>query len=171
MFGSLDDFDALPPTHREQICFLDKTAQKYIFKFIDNAGLLTGGGWDPFAKGNFKVVEEYQGCYRGEECQHSLRKWLYRRELPFSNEVFLLSSAEDSLLTTWKMVVKYSHLFLGFSDTMVFDRTLNWCLFYYHESQMFFGRDNTYDVSPHEKEMEALNEKKRLYPRFRHPYM
>ncbi len=151
--------------------FLDAHATKFLFRFIENAGLLTGGGWDPFARGNFAQVEEYKDLYQSEESQQDLKKWLYRRAIPFRNWVFVLTGGGEALMMTWKMVLKYSHLIFPFDDTMVFDRTLNWCLFYYHEDLMFFGRNNVYDTSADELEMQRLNERKKKYPAFRHPYL
>jgi hypothetical protein len=170
VFGSLADFEAFPETHKQQILFLGKDARRYLIDFLHNAGLITGGGWAPFSKGNFAIVEEYKGHYFDEE-NSQLKKWLYRRGIPFRSWVFLLSNSDVGLMITWKMVVKYAHLLLGFDDTIVFDRTLNWCLSYYHENDMFFGKNNTYDTTEDEAEMQRLNERKQKFPMFRHPYL
>ena len=171
VFGNAAEFATLPPTHRDQIFFLDKEATRFIHRFVENAGLLTGGGWDPFGKGNFAQVEECYHLYQEDESRQKLKKWLYRRGIPFSTPVFLLTYHEQAVYTTWKMIVKYSDHIFPFDDTMVFDKTLNWCLFYYHENRMFFGKNNTYDTSEAESEMIALNERKKKYPQFRHPYL
>ena len=78
---------------------------------------------------------------------------------------------EDSFIyTTWKMVVKYSpDIFFG-NDVIVFDKTLNWCLFYFHHDHLFFGRDNVYDSSEDDERMAGLNEMKKMYPHFKFPY-
>jgi len=34
IFGSAADFDALPETHKEQILFLNKVAEKYLYEFV-----------------------------------------------------------------------------------------------------------------------------------------
>jgi hypothetical protein len=44
-------------------------------------------------------------------------------------------------------------------------------LFFYHEDQLFFGSGPVYDATNDEKKMEELNERKKNYPQFRHPYL
>ena len=171
VFGNAAEFAALPPTHQEQIIFLDKKATKFIYSFVENAGLITGGGWDPFGKGNFAVVEECDHLFQNDESRRLLKKWLYRRGIPFSSWVFLLTCHDQVIYATWKMVIKYSHDIFPVDDTIVFDKTLNWCLLYYHENQMFFGKNNVYDTAADEMKMVTLNERKKKYPKFRHPYL
>ena len=172
LFGSAQEFDNLPETHREQILFLDKAASKYIYEFSSDAHLMTGGLWDPFAKGNFKQVEEFSNFSRTPESNERLKKWLFNRGIPFPTWVFvLLNGNEGPLLMTWKMLIKYSDCLFIMDDVMVFDNTLNWCLFFFHEDKMFFGKDNIYDATEDLKRMEELNERKRKYPDFKHPYL
>ena len=172
IFGSIADFDALPETHKAQILFLDKAAEKYIYEFVNRAGLLTGGGWAPFEKGNFKIVEEYGDVVDLQINIPLLKKWLYNRGIPFRNWVFVLcDSNPQPLLMTWKMFIKYAFDIFIIGDTVLFDQTLNWCLFNYHEGQLFFGKNNVYDPSDDEVYMKELNERKKKYPQFKHPYL
>lgn len=170
--GTAKEFDELPETHQEQILFLDKAAEKYIFDFASAANIITGGFWDPFAKGNFKTVEEYDHFYGIQASKQELKKWLFNRGIPFSTWVFvLMDSNEPPMLMTWKMMVKYvEHIFYG-EEVIVFDHTLNWCLVYFHENQMFFGKDKYYDPAEIEQEMQELNERKKNYPQFKHPFL
>ena len=171
IFGNAAQFDALPEATKDQVFFLSQEATDYLFDYVHIVQLITGGGWDPFAKGNFKTVETFHAFYGDEEGRQLLKKWLYRRGLPFSNRVFLLqNSNESAILTTWKMLLRYAPFIFPGDDVLVFDKTLNWCLFYYHENKLFFGKDNVYDSSEDEKKMEALNERKKKFPQFRHPY-
>jgi hypothetical protein len=101
-----------------------------------------------------------------------MKKWLYNRGLAFQSEVFVLSNSKDqAMFTNWKMVLRYAQDIFGFDDTAVFDHTMEWCLFYYHEDQMFFGKGRFYDPAEEEEKMKALNERKARYPQFRHPYL
>ena len=101
-----------------------------------------------------------------------LKKWLYKRGISFGTWVFVLENSNDqAILTTWKMVVKYSSELFIMPDMMVFDRTLNWCLFYFHEGKLFFGKDNIYDATDDYKTMEEHNERKKNFPQFKHPYL
>lgn len=172
-FGNKENFEALPPTHQAQIFFLDETARTYLFSFTGpSANLITGGSWDPFARGNFRTVEECEALAGTDESNAALKKWLHSRGLPFATWVFVLSEDyHEPLLTTWKMVVKYAPLLFFGGDVMVFDSTQNWCLFYFHENRLFFGRDSQYNPAQTDAEMEALNERKKKYPQFRHPYL
>lgn len=173
LFGTAKEFDALPGTHKEQILFLDPAASNYLYSFSGPAAnLMTGDLWDPFAKGNFQIREEFTDFRRNEESSQHLKKWLYQRGIPFATWVFVLpNGSNEPVLTTWKIVVKYApDLFLA-DDVMVFDRTLNWCLFFFHEDKLFFGKDNCYDPAEEEQRMKALNERKQKYPQFPHPYL
>ena len=172
IFGSEADFDALPETHKAQILFLDKTAEKYLYEFVENARLLSNGGWAPFDKGIFKTVEQYSHVVDLHDNIPLLKKWLYNRGIPFRNWVFVLcDSNPQPLLMTWKMFIKYAFDIFLVGDTMVFDQTINWCLFNYHEGQLFYAKDNIYDPSANELYMEYLNEKKKNYPQFKHPFL
>jgi len=172
LFGSAEEFDNLPETHREQILFLDEGAGKYIFEFSSASHLTTGGMWDPFAKGNFKTVEKFTDFSRTPESDQKLKKWLYSRGISFPSWVYVLfNSNEGPILMTWKMLIKYSADIFRMDDVMVFDNTLNWCLFFFHEDQLFFGKDNIYDPAEDNKRMEELNERKKKFPPFKHPYL
>jgi len=173
VFGSAEEFDALPETYKDQIIFLNKDAEKYLYEFVEHAGLLTGGGWDPFAKGNFKTVEEFEHAVGNLDNNQLLKKWLFNRGIPFRTWVFVLFDGGNTqpLLITWKLFIKYANDIFGTGDVMVFDQTINWCLFNYHEGQLFFGKDNIYDAVADEQKMMELNERKKKFPQFRHPYL
>lgn len=172
IFGNAAQFDALPEATKDQVFFLSPEATDYLFDYIHIVQLITGGGWDPFAKGNFKTVETFHAFYGENKSRELLKKWLYHRGLPFSTMVFLLqNSNEPAILTSWKMILRYAPFIFPGDDVLVFDKTLNWCLFYYHENELFFGKDNVYDPAEDEKKMEALNERKKKFPQFRHPYL
>lgn len=172
IFGSVADFDALPETHRAQILFLDKKAEKFLYEYVENAQMLSNGGWAPFEKGIFKTVNQYEHAVDLHENNPLLKKWLYSKGIPFSNEVFVLcDSNPQALLMTWKMLIKYAFDIFLIGDTMIFDRTINWAVFNYHEGQLFFAKDNVYDPSGNELYMQYLNEKKIKYPQFKHPYL
>lgn len=171
LLGTEAEFDALPPTHQAQVLFLDPQASAYIHQFLDAAGLVTGGLWEPFAQGNFRDVATFSDFRRTDESRQALKKWLYRRGLPFGTWVFVLSNNDHPLLMTWKMLIKYADRMFTIDDVVVFDPTQLWCLVFFHEDQLFFGKDKVYDPAGDEARMRALNEKKRRFPHFRHPYL
>jgi hypothetical protein len=170
-FGNAAEFATLPDETKDQVYFLNSEATDYLFDLIHSAALVTGGGWDPFAKGNFKNVEQSNGFPTDDEGRQAMKKWLYHRGIPFSDQVFLLEQSRHAIATTWKMLIRYSPFIFPGGDVVVFDRTLNWCLFYYHENEFFFGRNRQYDSSADEIRMQELNERKKKFPGFRHPYL
>lgn len=171
IFGKAGDFDALPQATRDQAFFLNKPATDGLIELAHAARLVTDGGWDPFSGSNFKTVETFNDFSSTDESRQHLKKWLYQRGIAFSNWVFLLQNTEPGIMITWKLVLRYSPFIFPGDDVMIFDRTLNWCLFYYHEDTMFFGRDISFDPSEDEKKMQELNERKKKFPSFRHPYL
>lgn len=167
LFGSREDFDALPQEHKDQILFLDKKADHFIYTYAASADLVSDDPSNPFSRNNFKVVEEFEELAN----EPKLKKWLYKRGIPFKTWVFVLPTYNDyPVFTTWKMVLKYNETIFLSSDVLIFDKTINWCLFYFHHDHLFFARDNIYDPSERYKKMEQLNEVKRKYPNLKFPY-
>lgn len=172
VFGTATTFDELPETHKAQILFLNKEASDFLYSYSSSAHIITGGIWNPFEKRNFKDVDTFDDFTGSERNEHALKKWMYKRAIPFSSWVFLLEDGNNqALLLTWKMVVKYAPQLFVMSDMIVFDATVNWCLVYFHEGKLFFGKHNVYNTDEDDKKMEALNEQKKKYPQFRHPYL
>lgn len=171
VFGNAETFEALPKETRDQVIFLDKEASAFVSDYFSIARLLTDGGWDPFSGGNFKSVDKCYEFFQDDESRQKLKKWLYQRGIPFKNWVFILQNSEEVVMCTWKMAIKFSgDIFYG-DDVAIFDRTLNWCLFYYHDDVMFFGKDRIVDSSDDERMMKELNERKQKFPKFRHPFL
>lgn len=170
IFGNAAEFEALPDETKDQVFFLNKEATSYLLDLLHSARLVTEGGWNPF-KDNFKTVETFDKFYNTDESRQLLKKWLYQRGIPFSNQVFLLETNDNAVVATWKMIIRHSPFIFPGDDAVVFDKSLNWCLFFYHENIMFFGRDRIYDPAEDEKRMLELNERKKKYPGFRHPYL
>ena len=168
VFGSAHDFESLPQTHQDQIFFLNKEANDYLYEFLEYTKLLTGPIWNPFEKKNFKTIEEIS--LPDEE--EVLKKWLYQRGIPFQNWVFLLPNhSKDPIYLTWKMVIKYSHRIFWGSDLLIFDKSANWCLFFFHEDYLFFGKENLFDPEIGYEQMRALYRKKEQFPGFNHPLL
>ena len=171
MFGSPEDFDNIPDVHKEQILFIDKEATKFIYEYCSSAKLIADDLWKPFSNDNFKSIEEYSNFSETVDRKQELKKWLFNRGIEFKKWLFVLPNYNEyPVLTTWKMVVKYSDDLFQSDDITIFDRTLNWCLFYFHPGKLTFGKDNIYDPTNDYKKMEALNEVKKKYPQFKFPY-
>jgi hypothetical protein len=172
IIGTAKEFDTLPETHQAQLLFLNEAASKFLYKFLSDAHLITSGFWAPFEKGNFKTVEEFSQLNRTDESKQLVKKWLYQRGIAFGNWVYVLQNGpEPAMLMTWKMVIKYSADLFIHHDVVIFDQTTNWCLVFFHEDKLFFGKDNIYDTTEDDKRMEELNERKKKFPDFKHPYL
>lgn len=163
LFGDPDDFDKMPQEHKDQIIFLNTEANKYLHQFMKFAKLVHNND-NPFGKNNFKYVSNFAVT----DDEKSLKKWLYNREIPFHTKVFLCE--HTFVYTTWKIVVKYSSDIFHGHDVIVFDKTLNWCLFYFHHDHIFFGKDNIYDWKEDEEQIAVINKLKKQYPHFKFPY-
>ena len=97
----------------------------------------------PFTPGWFTEVASLQiGIRDDPEQTRRVRKWLYQRGIPFGHRVYLSWSSTEGAITTWKMVVKYwDELWHPIADDLaVFDGSLSWALFLWHEGEAFFAR-------------------------------
>jgi hypothetical protein len=123
----------------------------------------------PFRPRYFKQREHLRR-YSDQE----LKKWLYRRGIPFGKYVLLyvdaMSTSRQAVLLTWKMVVKYAAGLFGPQDQLLFDQTLNWGLFYDHGAGFSFGRDKVLDNEGEYQKMAELAELKKKYPFIKTPY-
>lgn len=137
-----EEYNVLPTEHLEQLKPLDKEAAKFLDKFIANTNLHDDV---PFKKGFFKTEEWIEYKIDGEE---EIKKWLYQRGFPFDKKVFLSWGSESAMIAPWKLVVKYfDDFFYGMSDDLtLFDETLNWAILFFHESQVYFGTNEKYEI-------------------------
>ena len=165
-FGSPDDFDALSKEHKDQIKFLSKEASDFLYQFFSASKLHTGPVWDPFQKGNFKHVDQISL----DQEESIIKKWLYNRGIPFSKWVYVLPGFQDTpAMMTWKIVVKYCTTLFFRDDIVIFDKTNQWCLSYWHEDVMFFGKINTVNPEVGYQEMKLMNQKEQQYPGYKNP--
>jgi len=165
-FGDKEDFAALSDEFKDQLFFLDKEARDFLYRYFEASSFHTGPMWEPFAKQNFKYTEQISV----DSDLISIKKWLYNRGIPFSTWVFMLPGfSGHPMMMTWKMVVKHcDDLFFG-NDLIFFDETNQWCLTYWHEDELFFGKINTSDPEIGYQRVAALNELEKKFPGFKHP--
>jgi hypothetical protein len=170
LLGDAADFDQLPPLHKQQIHFLNPAASTYMYELLGASYLLTGGPWHPFAADNFKTVDRFDMPATPDSTQ-LLKKWLFNRGIAFQATVYMLPMFDDGpLVTNWKMLIKYSADFFSRDNVVVFDNSLNWCLYYHHDNYLLFGKGNMYDASKDLKMMEDAIEKKKKFPGYKPPY-
>ncbi len=147
-----DDKNNLAPSaeHRDQVIALDPAAAKFLWNFERDMKIST---FYPDVQKYFRDVEEFSF---GENMESEVKKWLYHRGIPFSNKVFLSIQPDSAFILTWKMVIHYSaDLFFG-NDLVVWDRTINWGLYYDHNDLFTFGRNRIYDGQEEKLKYNAL---------------
>lgn len=58
------------------------------------------------------------------------------------------------------MLIKYWEGLFFADDLLIFDESLNWGLFYFHENKLYFGTDKIYDQEFEYEKTRELNELK-----------
>jgi hypothetical protein len=176
VFGAPEDFNTMPKVHRDQVIFLDKEAGDFLANYLKASRMYypphsppnepseESSHW-PFRFNYFKTIEKLM--YPEAD---KLKKWLFNRGIPFRAEVFVLADDGPEIITTWKMIVKYAPVLFWRGDVEVFDKTLNWGLYFFHEDAIFFGKDNINSGEIDQKSMAEINEAKRLFPDASFPY-
>lgn len=158
---SPEEASKIPQEHEDQIFFLNKEASEFVKNYINSSKMITGPLWKPFNERYFKKIEEFEVT---ETCENEIKKWLYSKTIHFDKFVFIDSKGiEQSVTMTWKMVIKYWKELFFADDLIIFDETLNWGLFYFHEDRLYFGSNKIYDKEfEYEKTIE-LNELKEKF--------
>jgi len=67
------------------------------------------------------------------------------------------------------MVIKNCETLFFADDVVIFDESNQWCLSYWHEEHIFFGKINTTDPDLGYKDVEKMNELESKYPGYKHP--
>ncbi|MCL9810096.1 hypothetical protein [Flavobacterium luminosum] len=159
---SPEEANEIPLEHKDQIFFLNKEASEFVKNYINSSKMVTGPLWKPFNERYFKTIEEFEVT---ESCETEIKKWLYNKPILFDKYVFIESDRSGQSVTlTWKMVIKYWEGLFFADDLIIFDETLNWGLFYFHEDRLYFGSDKIYDKEfEYEKTREFNELKKRFF--------
>ena len=137
---------------KDQIIPLNQKAAKFLWDFESTQRQL---GDIPKMQQHYKKISEY---FSGSSSNQEVKKWLYNLGIPFDQKVFWIDQPEWGFILTWKMIIKYSEdLFFG-SDTVLWDRSLNWCLNYHHDDTFYFGRDRIDNADIRSEEIHRNNE-------------
>jgi hypothetical protein len=104
-------------------------------------------GWPDLTDQRFGQEECLQigDCWNDETGRAAVRRWLFRRGVPFGRVVYLLYERDRVVQTTWRMVVRYWDAFawsVGYAMVAV-DHTLQWACCFHHEDVIVFGRHGT----------------------------
>jgi len=173
VFFSLDSrYTSLPEVDKDQLFFLNKEANNFLHHFFglsfsDCDSLEWTVGF-PYVGNSFKK-DEFKHRHKGLP----LKKWLYKRGVPFSKWVYVMQgySTKFPMLMTWKMVIKYSEILFEGDDFYIFDESTQWCLKYHHDEYMCYHELPFKIPEIGYEELEKMNEHKKKYPRYKHPYL
>ena len=156
-----EEANEISQEHKDQIFFLNQEASEFVHIYIKSSKMVTGPLWKPFNERYFKTIEEFEV---NENCESAIKKWLYNKPIPFDKYVFIdIDRSTQSVALTWKMVIKYWEGLFFADDLIIFDETLNWGLFYFHEDRLYFGTDKIYDKEFEYEKTKALNELKEKF--------
>lgn len=150
-----EDDQLPPPEHLDQIRPLDRQAAKFLWDFEQQVRLTS---FEPDSGKYFRSAEKFSF---GESSEQRVKKWLYERSIPFSANCFLSFDPDCAFWLTWKMVIHYSKDLFFAHDTVVWDRSLNWALYYHHDDVFHFVKDRIYDGEAEQlKTLELLKQLK-----------
>ncbi len=136
--------------HLDQIFPLTEEASRFLWDFQSKIRI---NSFYPDVNKYFRDVEKFTF---GENMESQVKKWLYQRGLPFKDNVFISFQPNWGLVLTWKMVIHYSSaLFFGY-DLTVWDRTINWGLYFHHDDIFHFGRNRIYDGQEEQRKLNQL---------------
>jgi len=158
---SPEEASEIPQEHKDQIFFLNNEASEFVRNYIDSSKMVTGPLWKPFNERYFKTIQEFEVT---ENCEKEIKKWLYHKPIAFDKFVYIDNDRSgQSVALTWKMVIKYWEGLFFADDLLIFDETLNWGLFYFHEDRLYFGTKKIYDKEFEYDKMIELNELKEKF--------
>lgn len=156
---SPEEAEQIPNEHKDQIHFLNEEGTEFVKKYLNCSKMLGPNNdpkWNPFYKNYFKHIKSIP---IGGDSNKVIKKWLYELEIPFKKYVIVdLDRSGHAILMTWKMVIKYWEGLFFVDDIAVFDQSLNWCLYFFHEDYLYFGKDNTFDKEAEYEKTLWINE-------------
>lgn len=147
---SPEEAQNIPQEHKEQIHFIDKEGTIFFNKWINSSRIYSGLAFSPCNREYFKTIEQFTITWN---CEKKIKKWLYSKGIPFSKWVFIdYDRSGKTVMLTWKMVIKYWEGLFFADDLIIVDSSLQWGLFYFHESELFFGKDVIFNGKKYEGE-------------------
>lgn len=141
--------------HKDQIHFLNEEGTIFLNNLLDATKMTKHLPYYPFRE-YFGKIDTFTIT---ENCEEKIKKWFYDKGIPFSKYVFVAQDrCGQGVMLTWKMVIKYWEGLFFSEDIFIFDSSLEWAMFYYHESTLYFGTDIIYDVREEERKLMQVNE-------------
>jgi len=133
-----ENYNQLSQLHLDQLKPLDRQASRFLWDYISATNLHND---IPFKRNFFKSIDQIDIAEGNEK---EIKKWLYHRGLPFSNEVYLSWQPDTAMIVPWKLLIKYFDDFDYADDLTVIDQSLNWALLFFHEGTIYLGSNEKY---------------------------
>lgn len=134
---SPEEAQKISSEHKDQIYFLNEEATTFLNSYFDSSKIRKNLE-EPISKDHFKKIENYKINSDVSE----LKKWLFNKKIPFDKFVFIDKDRSGfAVMLTWKMVIKYCEGIFFSEDIYIFDSSLNWAIFYFHEDEIAFGSE------------------------------
>ena len=95
----------------------------------------------PSVRASFASVAKTSIDACGAEAVARVQDWLCQRGVPLNKQVFALWDSHTALTTRWEIIAKYWDVFWypSSDDLLIFDTSLGWVLFLWHEEEAFFA--------------------------------
>lgn len=139
-----------PASYCDQIFPLTQEASRFLWNTESKLRL---GEFYPGIRKYYRDVDEFSFM---DNMEKEVKKWLYQRGIPFRQKVFISFQPDTGFIMTWKMAIHFSNdLFFG-HDLIVWDKTVNWALFYNHNDYFCFGRNRIFDGQEERLKINAL---------------
>lgn len=134
------NYDILPLPHLSQLKPLNTEASNFLWNHIMDSNIHSSF---PFQENFFKTIE-VTSCELGSEFE--VKKWLYRRGIPFTEQCYLSWQPDDGMIVPWKLFVKYFDSFYYYGDQLtIIDKEMNWSIIF-NENKLFFGTNKEYEL-------------------------
>ena len=103
-----------------------------------------------------KYFKEHQKLSFGDGMSKEVKKWLFNRQIKFDTLVYFAYQPTEAFAMTWKMAIHYSDELFFRGDVVVWDKTMNWALYYDYNDVFYFAKNRIYDGEEEKLKLEQL---------------
>ncbi len=133
-----EKYDVLPNIHLNQLKPLSEKGANFIWNHVSKIQLHKDY---PFQNGLFRFIETIE-YFEGKESY--IRKWLYRRAIPFNENCFLSWQPNTGMVVPWKIFIKYFDSFNYYNDQLtLFNEDLSWSIVF-DKDKIYWGTNKNY---------------------------
>lgn len=131
-----EKYDLLSDDQLQEIKPFGKEASLFLNNFLVEKNIHNQLTFNPDLYSSIDKVKITDGN------EKEIKNWLYERDLPLENTVYLSWDGATSMKTKWKFVIDHwnSIYYAGSDDLTIFDESLKWTLLFFHESEIYWGQ-------------------------------